>query len=266
MDTKGETPDFTELGLRLKAERERMPPVVRDKRWTEQEKMSLATAVKKQFQQAMIAQVLAQGDAGVNRVSAELERVKVMSERQILEENTLRAIDWVSISRMLKDRAPEDCRRQWLRKNDMATTLSPWTPQEDEALRIAVNEPGSSWASVTDAVNRAWRSRRALAKEARRALRRRRAVEEGLDPEEGSEEDNSGRDTPDPELATRVKRTQFQCLARFQRKLNSEFVHQQWTPEADEALYNCVMRLGDRNWRRVAMECEGKTPGQCMHR
>ncbi|KAK2422350.1 myb domain protein 3r-4 [Trifolium repens] len=65
-------------------------------------------------------------------------------------------------------------------------------------------------------------------------------------------------------LAT--NRIPFQCLARFQRSLNSSMINSEWTEEEDAQLCSAVAYFGDSNWQNVASVLERRTGTQCSNR
>lgn len=65
-------------------------------------------------------------------------------------------------------------------------------------------------------------------------------------------------------LAT--NRTPFQCLARYQRSLNSSMIHSEWTEEEDAQLCSAVAYFGESNWQSVASVLERRTGTQCSNR
>ncbi|WJX72351.1 hypothetical protein P8452_56238 [Trifolium repens] len=65
-------------------------------------------------------------------------------------------------------------------------------------------------------------------------------------------------------LAT--NRIPFQCLARFQRSLNSSMINREWTEEEDAQLCSAVAYYGDSNWQNVASVLERRTGTQCSNR
>ncbi|CAJ2653646.1 unnamed protein product [Trifolium pratense] len=65
-------------------------------------------------------------------------------------------------------------------------------------------------------------------------------------------------------LAT--NRIPFQCLARFQRSLNSSMINSEWTKEEDTQLCSAVAYFGDSNWQNVVSVLERRTGTQCSNR
>ncbi|KAI5441521.1 uncharacterized protein LOC127108559 isoform X2 [Lathyrus oleraceus] len=65
-------------------------------------------------------------------------------------------------------------------------------------------------------------------------------------------------------LAT--NRTPFQCLARYQRSLNSSMINSEWTEEEDAQLCSAVAYFGESNWQSVASVLERRTGTQCSNR
>ncbi|CAK8534230.1 unnamed protein product [Lathyrus sativus] len=65
-------------------------------------------------------------------------------------------------------------------------------------------------------------------------------------------------------LAT--NRTPFQCLARYQRSLNSSMINSEWTEEEDVQLCSAVAYFGESNWQSVASVLERRTGTQCSNR
>ncbi|XP_058722507.1 uncharacterized protein LOC131594405 isoform X2 [Vicia villosa] len=65
-------------------------------------------------------------------------------------------------------------------------------------------------------------------------------------------------------LAT--NRTPFQCLARYQRSLNSSMINSEWTEEEDTQLCSAVAYFGESNWQSVASVLERRTGTQCSNR
>ncbi|CAG7887082.1 unnamed protein product [Brassica rapa] len=63
-----------------------------------------------------------------------------------------------------------------------------------------------------------------------------------------------------------TNRTPFQCLARYQRSLNTDILRREWTPEEDDQLRNAVGLFGEKDWQSVANEIEGRTGTQCSNR
>ncbi|KAG2239670.1 hypothetical protein Bca52824_091509 [Brassica carinata] len=63
-----------------------------------------------------------------------------------------------------------------------------------------------------------------------------------------------------------TNRTPFQCLARFQRSLNTDIMRREWTPEEDDQLRAAVGLFGEKDWQSVANEIEGRTGTQCSNR
>ncbi|CAH8346004.1 unnamed protein product [Eruca vesicaria subsp. sativa] len=63
-----------------------------------------------------------------------------------------------------------------------------------------------------------------------------------------------------------TNRTPFQCLARYQRSLNTDILRREWTPEEDDQLRAAVGLFGERDWQSVANEIDGRTGTQCSNR
>ncbi|KAL0873765.1 hypothetical protein Bca101_023470 [Brassica carinata] len=63
-----------------------------------------------------------------------------------------------------------------------------------------------------------------------------------------------------------TNRTPFQCLARFQRSLNTDILRREWTPEEDDQLRAAVGLFGEKDWQSVANEMDGRTGTQCSNR
>nr|VDD48950.1 unnamed protein product [Brassica oleracea] len=63
-----------------------------------------------------------------------------------------------------------------------------------------------------------------------------------------------------------TNRTPFQCLARYQRSLNTDILRREWTPEEDHQLRAAVGLFGEKDWQSVANEIEGRTGTQCSNR
>ncbi|KAL0727479.1 hypothetical protein Bca4012_023572 [Brassica carinata] len=63
-----------------------------------------------------------------------------------------------------------------------------------------------------------------------------------------------------------TNRTPFECLARFQRSLNTDILRREWTPEEDDQLRAAVGLFGEKDWQSVANEMDGRTGTQCSNR
>ncbi|XP_056859065.1 uncharacterized protein LOC108839435 isoform X2 [Raphanus sativus] len=63
-----------------------------------------------------------------------------------------------------------------------------------------------------------------------------------------------------------TNRTPFQCLARYQRSLNTDILRREWTPEEDDQLRAAVSLFGEKDWQSVANEMDGRTGTQCSNR
>ncbi|KAF2584640.1 hypothetical protein F2Q70_00034662 [Brassica cretica] len=63
-----------------------------------------------------------------------------------------------------------------------------------------------------------------------------------------------------------TNRNPFQCLARYQRSLNTDILRREWTPEEDDQLRTAVGLFGEKDWQSVANEIEGRTGTQCSNR
>ncbi|KAH3743678.1 myb transcription factor [Pelomyxa schiedti] len=61
-------------------------------------------------------------------------------------------------------------------------------------------------------------------------------------------------------------RQAYQCLARYQRSLNSQSLHSKWTAAEDEILKRSVATYGEKDWQRVASLLPGRNGQQCLHR
>lgn len=60
--------------------------------------------------------------------------------------------------------------------------------------------------------------------------------------------------------------TPAQCLAAYQRNINTTLQKSKWTEEEDETLKSAVEYYGEKDWQRVAEELDGRSGQQCLHR
>ncbi|XP_028417164.1 myb-like protein L [Dendronephthya gigantea] len=69
-------------------------------------------------------------------------------------------------------------------------------------------------------------------------------------------------------IATELKsnRSAAQCLHRYQRSLNKNFLKSKWEPEDDKKLVEAVNACGVGPWEKVSSFLDGRTGPQCMHR
>ncbi|OVA00635.1 SANT/Myb domain [Macleaya cordata] len=63
-----------------------------------------------------------------------------------------------------------------------------------------------------------------------------------------------------------TNRTPFQCLARYQRSLNSNIMKRDWTKDDDTQLRAAVEAFGENDWQLIAFNLEGRTGTQCSNR
>ncbi|CAN7109258.1 unnamed protein product [Brassica rapa subsp. narinosa] len=73
-------------------------------------------------------------------------------------------------------------------------------------------------------------------------------------------------DWRDVAVSLGTNRTPFQCLARYQRSLNTDILRREWTPEEDNHLRAAVSLFGEKDWQSVANEMDGRTGTQCSNR
>jgi myb proto-oncogene protein len=70
----------------------------------------------------------------------------------------------------------------------------------------------------------------------------------------------------DISVSLATNRLPFQCLARFQRSLNSSMINSEWTEEEDAQLCSAVAYFGESDWQSVATVLERRTGTQCSNR
>nr|POF21434.1 myb-like protein l [Quercus suber] len=63
-----------------------------------------------------------------------------------------------------------------------------------------------------------------------------------------------------------INRTPFQCLALYQRSLNTSILKGAWTKDEDAQLCAAVEVFGESNWLSVASTLEGQAGTQCFNR
>lgn len=62
------------------------------------------------------------------------------------------------------------------------------------------------------------------------------------------------------------KRTDVQCLHRWQKVLNPELVKGPWLKEEDEKIISLVAELGAKQWSKIAQQLPGRIGKQCRER
>jgi len=62
------------------------------------------------------------------------------------------------------------------------------------------------------------------------------------------------------------QRTDLQCLQRWQRVLNPNFVKGSWSPEEDALVIALVAEHGPRRWSTIAKDLQGRSGKQCRER
>lgn len=60
--------------------------------------------------------------------------------------------------------------------------------------------------------------------------------------------------------------TKSQCSQRWNRCINPNILHSNWTREEEQKLINAVKQFGDKSWTRISKEISGRTDVQCRFR
>ena len=79
-------------------------------------------------------------------------------------------------------------------------------------------------------------------------------------------EESTGGDWDKIACELKSNRSAAQCLQRYQKSLNTNFLKSKWEPEDDEKLKEAVRICGIGPWQKVSSFLDGRTGPQCMHR
>ncbi|XP_061343631.1 uncharacterized protein LOC133289658 isoform X1 [Gastrolobium bilobum] len=225
-------PDENPLVPSYKMVLERFALSLDRKKWSSVERENLRKGIKEQFQK-MVYQISVDrlssecSFGGANDLDSITESVKALEISSEWVREFLPKVDWDQLaSTHLSGRTGAECESRWLNCEDPLIKQDPWTREEDMSLLRIVQDKG---------------------------------IGNWIDIAESLAATNR---TPD----NNTNRTPFQCLARYQRSLNSSMLNSEWTEEEDAQLCSAVAYFGEQDWQSVASVLERRTGTQCSNR
>ncbi|CAN8258937.1 unnamed protein product [Cochlearia groenlandica] len=250
------------------------PVSVERRNWSTDENENLAKGLKQQVQEALLGEAIERfsdldGSADdIDTISESIKNLEITPEmiRQFLPK-----VNWDQLASMyLKDRSAAECEARWMTSEDPLINNGPWTAEEDNNLRLIIQENSvTDWLNIAVSLGTNRTPFQCLARYQRslnaNILRKEWTVEE--DEKLRAAVELFGEKNWQSVANELEGRVGTQCSNRWKKTLHPSIKKKgKWSSEEDKRLKVAVTLFGPRNWLKIAQFVPGRIFSQCRER
>ncbi|WCJ28107.1 myb domain protein 4r1 [Euphorbia peplus] len=243
------------------------PVMLKEKKWTEEEKENLKKGIQKQFQEMVVNRCPGEfsGSDGILALIGDLEITQEIFTKFLPKVNW----DELASSYVVKHTGAE-CEARWLNFENPLINHKDWTAEEDKKLLFIVQEKGmTNWSDIAEEHGKNRTPFQCLARFQRslnaRIIRREWTKEE--DAQLRIAVETYGENDWQSVASALEGRTGPQCSNRWHKSIHPDISRVgRWTQEESARLKVAVMLFGPKNWRNIAHFVPGRTHVKCRER
>uniref|UniRef100_A0A1J3DIY7 Myb-like protein L n=1 Tax=Noccaea caerulescens TaxID=107243 RepID=A0A1J3DIY7_NOCCA len=253
---------------------EKYPVYVDRRNWSAEENQNLAKGLKQVVQETLLFEAIERSsdlEGSTDDIDTINESIKNLEITPEMIRQFLPKVNWDQLaSTYIKGRSAAECEARWMSSEDPLINHCPWTAEEDNNLRLIIEEKGfTDWLHIAVSLGTNRTPFQCLARY-QRSLNA-----DVLRKEWTAEEDDQLRAAVDlygekdwQSVANALEgRTGTQCSNRWKKTLHpTRQKVGKWSSEEDKRVKVAVTLFGAKSWHKIAQFVPGRTQVQCRER
>ncbi|XP_048614399.1 snRNA-activating protein complex subunit 4-like isoform X2 [Brassica napus] len=250
------------------------PVSVNRRSWSTEENENLAKGLKQQLQETLLNEAIERSsdlEGSTDDIDAINESIKNLEITPEMIRQFLPKVNWDQLASMyFKDRSASECEARWMSSEDPLINHGPWTAEEENNLRLIIQEKGfTDWLDIAASLGTNRTPFQCLARY-QRSLNA-----DILRKEWTAEEDDQLRAAVElygekdwQTVANALEgRAGTQCSNRWKKTLHPTRTRVgKFSSEEEKRLKVAVTLFGAQNWHKIARFVPGRTSTQCREK
>ncbi|CAH8370296.1 unnamed protein product [Eruca vesicaria subsp. sativa] len=250
------------------------PVSVHRRSWSAEENENLAKGLKQQVQETLLLEAIERSsdlEGSSDDIDAINESIKNLEITPEMIRQFLPKVNWDQLASMyFKDRSAAECEARWMSSEDPLINHGPWTAEEENNLRLIIQEKGfTDWLDIADSLGTNRTPFQCLARYQRSLnadILRKEWTPEEDDQLRAAVELYGEKDWQTVANALEG-RAGTQCSNRWKKTLHPTRTRVgKFSPEEEKRLKVAVTLFGAQNWHKIARFVPGRTATQCREK
>ncbi|KAL0743453.1 hypothetical protein Bca4012_084966 [Brassica carinata] len=250
------------------------PVSVNRRSWSTEENENLAKGLKQQIQETLLSEAIERSsdlEGSSDDIETINESIKNLEITREMIRQFLPKVNWDQLASMyFKDRSAAECEARWMSSEDPLINHGPWTAEEENNLRLIIQEKGfTDWLDIAVSLGTNRTPFQCLARYQRSLnadILRKEWTPEEDDQLRAAVELYGEKDWQTVANALEG-RAGTQCSNRWKKTLHPTRTRVgKFSSEEEKRLTVAVTLFGAQNWHKIARFVPGRTSTQCREK